>query len=893
MNIETLYNRTIEQSSAILNTHLSNGLSEEEVKFRIGKYGFNELTGKKHKSFWIVFFNQFKSFMIIVLIIAAIISGVVGVMEGEGLLETYIILGILIVNAFIGAYQEIKAESSLEALKKLAAPETKVIRDGNTRLIPSKELVLGDLVILETGSIVPADIRLCESANLKIQESSLTGESVAVEKTNEIILGDDIALGDQLNMAFSSGMVTYGRGKGIVVATGMQTQVGQIANMLQNTEETKTPMSIRLEKLGKVLGIGALLICILIFVVGILYGNSALSMFMLSVSLAVAAIPEGLPAVSTVALALGVQRLVRKNAIIRTLPSVETLGSASIICSDKTGTLTQNKMTVVSAYVNHKLDSINRENLAMELNDQEKNLVMAAMLCADAEMSIAADGTISFTGDPTETALLDLGNIYKLKKNELDHQYPRLGEVPFDSERKRMSTINQWGDKFQVHVKGGVDEVLNVCNQIMLNGEVKSISEEDLKKIESANEQMAVSALRVLAVAYKQISIFPSPISVDQNESHLVFLGLIGMIDPARPEAIKAVEQCRTAGIKPVMITGDHKITAIAIAKQIGIFQEGDTAITGNELEKLSEEDLQRNVHLYSVYARVAPEHKVRIVKAWQYNKQIVAMTGDGVNDAPALKQADIGAAMGIVGTDVAKGAADMVLTDDNFATIVTAVKEGRRINDNIMKAIQFLLSTNVGEIFLLLITSIFNLGVPLLSIHILWINLVTDSLPALALTMDPAESNVMNRKPNNTSAGFLTKGIIWRIIYQGIMIGTLPLVAFLYGIKEGGLALGQTMAFASLCFAQLTQVTNVHSPIKSTFFHNPLKNKMLIWAILISFLMALAVLVIPSIREIFQLVELNWNQWKMVIILSLVPVVIVEFFKLLKINTSREEKNS
>jgi len=890
MKIETFYNQTVEQCAALLETDILNGLTEEEIKIRIEKYGLNELTGKKLKSFWTVFFNQFKSFMIIVLIIAAIISGVVGVMEGEGLLETYIILGILIVNAFIGAYQEIKAESSLEALKKLAAPETKVIRNGNTMQIPSSQLVLGDIVVLETGAIVPADIRLCETANLKIQESSLTGESVAVDKSNEPILGDNIALGDQKNMAFSSGIVTYGRGKGIVAATGMQTQVGQIADMLQNTEETQTPMSIRLEKLGKVLGIGALAICIVIFIVGILYGNTILSMFMLAVSLAVAAIPEGLPAVSTVALAIGVQRLVKKNAIIRTLPSVETLGSATIICSDKTGTLTQNKMTVVDAYLNHKLYAINRENHG-ELNEQEKKLVVASMLCADAEMSVSADGNITYTGDPTETALLDFGNIYNLKKNELDHHYSRLGEVPFDSERKRMSTINQWENNYHVHVKGGVDEVLSVCNQIMLNGEIMPISEEDINKIVASNEQMAVSALRVLAVAYKSLSVFPNQITVDQIESHLIFIGLIGMIDPARPEAIKAVAQCRTAGIKPVMITGDHKITAVAIAKQIGIFQEGDMAITGNELEKLTDEYLQENVQKYAVYARVAPEHKVRIVKAWQFNKQIVAMTGDGVNDAPALKQADIGAAMGIVGTDVAKGAADMVLTDDNFATIVTAVKEGRRINDNIMKAIQFLLSTNIGEVFLLLMTSIFNLGVPLLSIHILWINLVTDSLPALALTMDPADNNIMNRKPNNNSAGFLTKGIVWRIVYQGIMIGTLPLIAFMYGKQEGGLALGQTMAFASLCFAQLTQVNNVHSAINSTFTHNPLKNKMLIWAILISFLMAFAVLVIPSIREIFQLVELSWYQWKIVAAMAITPVVIVELFKAFGINSSKEEK--
>ena len=891
MNKETFYNQTVEQSERVLTTNMSIGLTDAEVKLRIEKYGLNELTGKKKKSFWVVFLNQFKSFMIIVLIIAAIISGVVGVMEGEGLLETYIILGILIVNAFIGAYQEIKAESSLEALKKLAAPESKVIRDGITRLIPSSQLVIGDIVILETGSIVPADIRLFESANLKIQESSLTGESVSVDKSNEIILGDNIALGDQKNMAFSSGMVTYGRGKGIVTAIGMQTEVGQIADMLQNAEETKTPMSIRLEKLGKVLGLGALTICIIIFIVGILYGNTVLSVFMLAVSLAVAAIPEGLPAVSTVALAIGVQRLVKKNAIIRTLPSVETLGSATIICSDKTGTLTQNKMTVVEAYVNHKQDPIDRANLADQLNDQEKNLVIASMLCADAEMSVASDGSITYTGDPTETALLDFGILYQFKKNELDQQYPRLGEVPFDSERKRMSTINQWVQNFQVHVKGGVDEVLSICNQIMINGEIKPLSEEDIHKIEFANEKMAVAALRVLAVAYKPISEIPAKVSVDQIESHMIFLGLVGMIDPARPEVIKAVAECRTAGIKPVMITGDHKITAVAIAKQIGIFQEGDIAISGNELEKLTDEDLQQNVHKYAVYARVAPEHKVRIVKAWQYNNQIVAMTGDGVNDAPALKQADIGAAMGIVGTDVAKGAADMVLTDDNFATIVTAVKEGRRINDNIMKAIQFLLSTNIGEVFLLLITSIFNLGVPLLSIHILWINLVTDSLPALALTMDPAEKNIMNRKPNNTSAGFLTPGIIWRIVYQGVMIGTLPLIAFLYGKTHGGLPLGQTMAFASLCFAQLTQVNNVHSATKSTFSHNPLKNRMLIWAILISFLLALSVLVVPSFREVFQLVELSWDQWKIVIALSIAPIVIVELFKAFGINSSKEEK--
>ncbi len=890
--MKDFYNQSIEDSSESLNTKINRGLTNEEVQERLEKYGPNELKGKEKKSFWIVFLQQFKSFMIIVLIIAAIISGIVGVMEGEGLLETFIILGILIVNAFIGAYQELKAESSLEALKKLAAPESKVIREGQTIQIASSQIVPGDIVILDTGAIVPADIRLFETANLKIQEASLTGESVPVDKSTSIILGDDIALGDQKNMAFSSGLVTYGRGKGIVVSTGMQTQVGKIAKMLQNADETLTPMAIRLEKLGKVLGIGALVICIIIFIVGISYGNSIMSVFMLAVSLAVAAIPEGLPAVSTVALAIGVQRLVKKNAIIRKLPSVETLGSATVICSDKTGTLTQNKMTVVDAYINHTLDVIDRENPASQLNQQETGLLMASILCGDAEMSQNAEGQITFTGDPTETALLDFGVLYHIKKNELEKTYPRVDEIPFDSERKRMSTINKWADnQFQVNVKGGVDEVLSVCDKIMLHGEIKPLSEEDIEKIVAANEKMALSALRVLAVAYKPLDKIPSNISVELVEDHLIFLGLLGMIDPARPEAMAAVAQCITAGIKPVMITGDHKITALAIAQKIGIHREGDLAITGNELEKLSEEYLQQNVQNYSVYARVAPEHKVRIVKAWQYNGHIVAMTGDGVNDAPALKQADIGAAMGIVGTDVAKGAADMVLTDDNFATIVAAVKEGRRINDNIMKAIQFLLSTNIGEIFLLLITSIFNLGVPLLSIHILWVNLVTDSLPALALSMDPAEDNIMKRKTNNSADGFLTKGMIWRIVYQGIMIGSIPLVAFLIGLRDGGLALGQTMAFATLCFAQLTQVTNIHSHTRSTFTHNPLKNKTLILAILVSFLLAFLVLIVPQIREIFKLEALNLEQWKLVILLSLVPIAVVEIIKLLGLNSTKAEK--
>ncbi|HSL86371.1 MAG TPA: HAD-IC family P-type ATPase, partial [Bacteroidales bacterium] len=709
--------------------------------------------------------------MIIILLIAAAISGVVGVIEGEGLLDTFIILGILILNAFVGAFQERKAESSLEALKNLASPETKVLREGVISEVPTREIVPGDVVILETGDVIPADLRLMEAVNLKVQESALTGESVPVEKETAALTSEEVPLGDRVNMAFSSGLVTYGRGKGIVVATGMKTEVGKIANLLQQTTDTETPMSRRLEQLGKILGIAALIICAVIFLVGVLYGNSVLSMFMIAVTLAVAAIPEGLPAVSTVVLAIGIQRMVKKNAIIRNLPAVETLGSATVICSDKTGTLTQNKMTVVEAYVNHTREAINREAPGKDLSDEEKRLLTISVLCADAYLRKKENGDYDFTGDPTETALLDFGILYGTFKEGLEKRFPRVAEIPFDSGRKRMSTLNRLSDnRIRVNVKGGIDEVLDVCDRIVITGDVRPITQEDIKKIRSANEVMANSALRVLAMAYKDLPDIPDKVKINPVESKLIFIGLLGMIDPARPEVIDAVEKCKTAVIRTVMITGDHKATAMAIARKIGVFREGDTAITGSDLENLTDDELNSNITRYSVYARVAPEHKVRIVKAWQNHSEVVAMTGDGVNDAPALKQADIGAAMGIVGTDVAKGAADMVLTDDNFATIVAAVEEGRRIYDNILKAVQFLLSTNVGEIFLLLITSLFNMGAPLLPIHILWVNLVTDSLPALALSVDPAEENIMIRKPRNSKRGFLTRGMVWRVLYQGVM---------------------------------------------------------------------------------------------------------------------------
>jgi len=886
------YNQEFREVISNLKSDELSGLKTDDVKQRLEQYGHNQLTSKKRKSFIRIFFEQFKSFMIIILIIAAAVSGVVGVMEGEGLLDTFVILGILILNAFVGAYQERKAETSLEALKSLAAPLTQVLRDGVIKEVLTQNLVPGDIVILETGAIIPADLRLTEAINLKIQESALTGESVPVEKKADTLQGDEISLGDRVNMAFSSGMVTYGRGRGIVIATGMKTEVGKIANLLQETVETETPMSRRLSQLGKVLGIAALIICGVIFLVGILYGNSVMSMFMTAVSLAVAAIPEGLPAVSTVVLAIGVQRMVKKNAIIRTLPSVETLGSATFICSDKTGTLTQNKMTIVEAYVNHKHDVINRAAPATLLNEEENRLLAISVLCADARVSTNDDGTFEFTGDPTETALLDFGILYGMHKDDVEKRFPRIAEIPFDSERKRMTTVNRMSEtNTRVNVKGGLDEVLAVCDRIIINGNIRPIEADDKRQILHANEIMAGSALRVLAMAYKDLPEAPRNTHTGDLETGLIFIGMLGMIDPARPEVVEAVAKCNTAGIRAVMITGDHKGTAMAIAREIGMFREGDDAITGTELEKQSEEEFASNVHKYAVYARVAPEHKVRIVKALQKHNEVVAMTGDGVNDAPALKQADIGAAMGIVGTDVAKGAADMVLTDDNFATIVSAVEEGRRIYDNILKAIQFLLSTNVGEIFLILVTSVFNLGTPLLPIHILWVNLVTDSLPALALSVDPAEKGIMNRKPRNSKKGFMTNGMIWRVMYQGIMIGAIPLVAFLIGLYEKDLVLGQTMAFATLMFAQLVHVRNLHSNTRSSLAISPFRNKPLIGAIFASAGLALMVLLVPPVRDAFSLTAMDRNHWLAVILMSLVPILVVDLFKLFRINTTRDEK--
>ena len=903
------FNKTFKEVEKELETDLEKGLSKEKVKQKQEKYGFNELQQVAKKSLFQRFLEQFKDFSIIVLIIAAIVSGIVGVLQGEGITDTIIILIVVIVNAIIGVAQESKAEKSLEALQKLSDHASKVIRDENMQIVPAKELVPGDIVVLDTGDYIPADLRILEAVNLKTQESSLTGESVPVEKTSEIIEEQEIGIGDRKNMLFSSSLVTYGRGKGIVVETGMTTEVGKIAGMINSTEKQETPLQQKLDKLGKTLGIAALVICAVIFILGILQGKEIISMFMTAVSLAVAAIPEGLVAVSTIVLAIGVQKMVKKNAIVKRLPAVETLGSATVICSDKTGTLTQNKMTVEKIFWNdatREASNISDD----EIDEELTKLVYANMLCNDTKIS--SDGTL--TGDPTETALVDMG--FKLNFDpSIYDRMERVEEIPFDSDRKLMTTVNKVGDKYVVYTKGGIDEILKRCNSYEICGQISEELESYINKIRQENEKMAQNALRVLGCAYKEIDHIPTKEEMKTIENDLIFIGMVGMIDPPREEAKLAVEKCKTAGIKTVMITGDHKITATAIAKKLGILENDDEAITGLELEQMTDEELEKNVRHYSVYARVSPEHKVRIVKAWQKNGEVVAMTGDGVNDSPALKKADIGCAMGIVGTDVAKEAADVILTDDNFATVVSAVEEGRKIYDNILKVIQFLLSSNIGEVVVLffatLLTPLFSkwFGITdingleiLLPIHILWINLVTDSLPALALAFDPANSDIMQRKPIKPGKGIFTKGMTWRVVYQGIMIGGLTLAAFMIGLAttkepigtltldQSKIEVGQTMAFVTLALSELVHVFNVRDNKKSIFKTGIFNNMKLIGAIIISAVLMFVILLIPGLREIFSIPVLPKENIIELICLVLAPIVIVEIFKLLKINGSKDE---
>ena len=908
------YNKTVEEVAKELDVDLQNGLNQKQVNEKIAKYGLNELKAEKKKSLFVKFLEQFKDFMIIILIIAAIVSGIVSVAQGEAITDSIVILIVVIVNSIIGVAQEAKAEKSLEALQKLSGYEAKVIRDGNVVVVPSRDLVPGDIVILETGDYVQADLRIIEAINLKSQEASLTGESVPIEKQASKIEEDDVPIGDRTNMLFSSGLITYGRGKAIVVETGMTTEVGKIAGMLSKQEERETPLGQKLNNLGKVLGIVALVICAVIFGVGLLQGKPIISMFMTAVSLAVAAIPEGLAAVSTIVLAIGVQKMVKKNAIIKHLPAVETLGSSTVICSDKTGTLTKNQMTVQKIFVDDVVYDVSNLSEDSDIikyhkdNQDIKLLVYNGMLCNDTKI----DKKGNLTGDPTETALVDIALKMGFTKSIYD-TFPRVDEIPFDSERKLMTTVHKVNDKYIVYTKGGVDELLNICTSYIKDDEIKQDLGNYKSKIADINETMAKDALRVLAFGYKELDYKPNQ---NELENNLTFVGLYGMIDPPREEAKQAVEKCKRAGIKTVMITGDHKVTAIAIAKKLGILENESEALTGLELDKMTDKELEKNITKYSVYARVAPEHKVRIVKAWQKRGDVVAMTGDGVNDSPSLKQADIGCSMGIVGTDVAKEAADVILTDDNFATVVSAVEEGRRIYDNILKAIQFLLSSNIGEIVVLFLATIGTaflakmFGISdishleiLLPIHILWINLVTDSLPALALAFDPANKDVMDRKPLKNTKGIFTKSMTYRIIYQGIMIGIITLAAFVIGLattnepidgltlEQSKIEVGQTMAFIVLALSELAHVFNIRDNKNSIFKTGIFNNMVLIGAILISAALMFIVLLVPALRNVFSILALPLDNIVEIIILVLSPIIVVETFKLFKINYLKDEK--
>ena len=858
-------------------TDPNKGLSSGEVSSRQLKYGYNEFEKTKHTTLWQKFISQFKSFMIIVLIFAAIISGITGYMNGEGITDALIILVILIANAIIGVFQEAKAEKSLDALEKMSAPHSKVIRDGEMKIVESRELVPGDIVVIETGDSVPADLRLVESSNLKVQESALTGESVPVEKDADAIVDADAPIGDRINMAYSSCSVIYGHGKGIVTAIGGKTEVGKIASMIQSVPDIRTPMQIRLDKLGKTLAIICLAVCVVIMVIGLCYGRGIMDMFMTAVSLAVAAIPEGLPAVSTVVLALGVQRIAKKNAIVRNLPSVETLGSTTVICSDKTGTLTQNRMTVTEIYVaGHSYET------------DEDNILIREML----KMSILANDATFNTektaiGDPTETALLDVGMKYGIDKTILDVDMPRIAEIPFDSERKLMTTVHlSDSEEYIIAVKGGLDEILNCCTRINDGTEVRPLTEEDKNDILKANIEMASQALRVLAVGYKTISVLPYVFTPSTIENDFIFLGMVGMIDPPREEAKEAVRRCKEAGIKPVMITGDHKITATAIAKSLGIISAGDCVLTGTDVEMMTDEQLKQMAGNVSVFARVAPEHKVRIVNAFQSRGNVVAMTGDGVNDAPALKLADIGVAMGITGTDVAKEAADMVLTDDNFATIVTSVREGRRIYDNLMKSIQFMISTNLGEIVLLLVAVLANLDMPLLPIQLLFINLVGDSLPALALSVDHADKDIMRRRPINPNQGIFTRAFTTRVIIQSLIVGLATLVAYLIGIKTS-LDVARTMTFAVMIFCQFTIIFSIRSGNK--LFVNRFFSNRWLWAtIFLVIAVTLLVMLVPSLQSLFRLTSLTTEQWWITVGLSFSVLLLSELSKLLTVKNEK-----
>jgi len=889
------YDKSIGDVLNELDVDIKKGLDTTKAKERLEKFGPNELKEEQGKSFFKKLLAQFSDFLVLILIAASLVSYFIGETQ-----DAIVIIAIVIVNAMLGLYQEGKAEKALEALKKMASPTAKVIRDGKTIEIDSRELVPGDIVILETGDIVPADLRIIESKNLKIDEASLTGESVAVEKDAEKILDGDVSLGDRVNMAYMSTIVTYGRGIGVVVGTGTNTEIGKIATMIQSFDEEATPLQKKLNQLGKILGIATILICIIVFADGLIQGRDPLEMFMVSVSLAVAAIPEGLPAIVTIVLAIGMNKMVKRNAIVKKLLAVETLGATSVICTDKTGTLTQNEMTVVKMYTNDKIIDVEGvgyepkgkfklEEKEISPNDDKNilNLLMMGALVNDAEL-VENGGQYKIIGDPTEGALVTLAAKGGIDLNSLKEKYPRIQEIPFDASRKMMTTFHEgfFENKITSITKGAPDLMVEKCSYILLNGDVVPFTEDLKKKVLDTNINFSKQALRVLAVAYRVFDKLPEKLEPEIIEKDMIFVGLTGMIDPLRPEAKEAIKLCKEAGIDIKVITGDYKETAFAIAKELGLVESEDEAMMGDELNKISDEELKEVVKKVKVFARVSPEHKVRIVTALKDNGEITAMTGDGVNDALAIKKADIGISMGITGTDVAKNTADMILTDDNFASIVSAVEEGRVIFSNIKKFVFFLLSCNIGEILLVFISiAVFNWPIPLLPIQLLWLNLVTDSFPALALGVEKGDPDIMMHPPRDPDEPILDKRLLLSVSFQSLSIAAASLLSFWWAQNTFGtenLVPVRTVVFATLITAELLRAYSSRSQKYTLFRIGFFTNSQMVVATLTAFVLLLAVLYVPFLQDIFYTQGLTFNEWRIIIPLAFIPLVIGELSKVL-----------
>ncbi|MFD2443463.1 calcium-translocating P-type ATPase, SERCA-type [Bacillus sp. CGMCC 1.16607] len=864
-----------------LDTDFSAGLSDKQVEQRLKQQGLNELQEGEKQSALLLFFSQFKDFMVLVLLAATLLSGFLG-----EYIDAIAIISIVIINGILGFFQERKAEKSLQALKELSAPQVQVLRERAWKKIPSKELVVGDIIKFTSGDRIGADIRLIQTTSLEIEESALTGESVPVQKHTSQLRAKDLGIGDMENIAFMGTMVTRGSGMGVVIATGMKTAMGQIADLLQKAETMETPLQRRLEQLGKILITTALLLTVLVVAVGVLQGHDLYTMFLAGVSLAVAAIPEGLPAIVTVALSLGVQKMIKKNAIVRKLPAVETLGCASVICSDKTGTMTQNKMTVTHLWSGGKtwrVDGVGYEPAGNFLRNDEvidikkekalQQLLMFGILCNHANLTMKDDEYI-LDGDPTEGALLVSAMKAGFDRNNLLKQYEIIKEFPFDSARKMMSVIvkDTNGREFIV-TKGAPDVLISLSESILINEKIVHMSKDNKSDVQNAINDLASQALRTMAISYKPVSGNALSLSEKDAEKDLIFIGLQGMIDPPRPEVKDAVKECREAGIKTVMITGDHIITAKAIAKQLGILTKNSKVLDGKALSQMSVDELEEVVEDVSVFARVSPEHKLKIVKALQNRGHIVAMTGDGVNDAPAIKAADIGVAMGITGTDVAKEASSLVLLDDNFATIKAAIKEGRNIYENIRKFIRYLLASNVGEILVMLFAMLLGLPLPLVPIQILWVNLVTDGLPAMALGLDKPEDDVMKRGPRHPKEGVFARGLGWKVISRGFLIGAMTLIAFMitYHRDPDNLVYAQTIAFATLVMAQLIHVFDCRSE-KSVLSRNPFGNPYLVWSVISSVILMLIVIYFPTLQPIFHTVPIEGRDWLLVLGLSSIP---------------------